>query len=105
MGKSYEGVCKKTTECKVAREEIKMYRRHSYTRCNFDGFTEIVCCPNYDDDDDGSSSSSSSTTSTTTTTTTPKNQQTEFREPDIVRKCEQGCSYSNFFFFFVIFTI
>lgn len=78
VGKSYEGVCKKTRDCRAAIEQIKMYRSHSFTTCNFDKFEEIVCCP---DDESSSSSSSSSTT---------EKLDTEFREPDIVRRCELG---------------
>lgn len=61
--KGYDGTCKRVDQCPVVLEAIKMYKRHDFTRCNFEGRTEFVCCPNDD---------------------------TEFREPDIHRISDMG---------------
>ncbi|RZC37509.1 Trypsin domain containing protein, partial [Asbolus verrucosus] len=60
----HEGICTLEPDCAEASKEIEKYGFHNLTRCGFQKFTEIVCCP---------------TTSVRSV------------EPDAVRKSVQAC--------------
>ncbi|XP_041979586.1 serine protease Hayan-like [Aricia agestis] len=40
-----EGKCVPILECELALRTIKEKRANPYSRCRFEGFTEIICCP------------------------------------------------------------
>lgn len=45
---SSRGMCKKVTHCAAAMDFLKKGHMHNFERCGFDGYVEIVCCPESD---------------------------------------------------------
>ncbi|XP_059045033.1 serine protease snake-like [Achroia grisella] len=44
-----DGICTLINNCEVAIRSIKNKNYHSFERCGFSGYTEIVCCPHTTD--------------------------------------------------------
>ncbi|XP_025831834.1 serine protease persephone-like isoform X2 [Agrilus planipennis] len=102
------GTCISVRNCPEAVNALKRERRHSFPRCGFEGFDEIVCCPrgqsaqvrtvnnsSNSEDDAGSEEVTSPSPKTTTrrhTTTTESNRsrRPSNRNPT-VRKSESAC--------------
>ncbi|XP_044252710.1 serine protease persephone-like isoform X1 [Tribolium madens] len=75
------GLCVAITNCPSALESVKKQGSHSLKRCGFEGFTEIVCCPN----------DLRHATTENPDDATDEEKKPEIRGPDIGRKSQKAC--------------